>query len=125
MTILVVDDDHEDIEIFLEAIKEVNESIKTVTSFTAMDALDLLKNIATPSHIFLDINMPVITGIEMLERLRTEPKYSDVPVTVLSTSSRHEYAHLCQQLKADYITKPNSFAALVSILSLQLSREKA
>jgi CheY-like chemotaxis protein len=57
MIVLYVDDDPEDIEIFIEAIKENNSSVNCLIARNGKQAMDILDSDLLPNFIFLDINM--------------------------------------------------------------------
>ena len=67
MVILIVDDDPEDIQLFAEALLEIDESINCVEAYNGLEALKVLKrNSFLPNYIFLDINMPIVDGFVFL-----------------------------------------------------------
>ncbi len=60
-----------------------------------------------PDLILLDINMPVMTGIECLENLRKGEGTKDIPVIMVTTRGEQEQVEACLRLGCnDYITKP-------------------
>lgn len=78
-----------------------------------------------PALILLDLNLPGISGVELLRRVKTNPVTADIPVIVL-TVSRHDRVILeCNRLGvADYIVKPLSFESFVRVsprLNLRLT----
>lgn len=57
--------------------------------------------------IFLiDVNMPVMDGMEMLERVRTNPEYVDLPILIVSTESNPERIQIIQKMNAGFVHKP-------------------
>lgn len=75
-----------------------------------LDALDTL-----PDLIFLDINMPVMNGLECLKKLRSDSKYDHIPISMLTTSFNE--AEHARKLGADlFLTKPPSFRELRDVL---------
>ena len=70
MTILNVDDDVEDIEIFCDAVREIDRSIICLVAKSAEEAYQILNSeIELPQFIFLDINMPKLSGINFYKSL--------------------------------------------------------
>ena len=72
LSILYVDDDLEDIEIFHEAVKTVDASIQYTSAISAKEALEMLHTAKTlPHYIVMDINMPGMDGKGCLKEIRT------------------------------------------------------
>jgi len=116
--ILIVDDDPEDIEIFSEAVLSLNKDITITSSTDALLALENLKNKADlPDIIFLDLQMPRLTGKDFLEKLNEDSALQNIPVVVLSGQSDVIIKDLYQKIGArNYICKPNSYKELVEEL---------
>src|SRR6188768_3557680 len=88
MVILIVDDDPEDIQLFAEALLEIDESINCVEAYNGLEALKVLKrNSFLPNYIFLDINMPLMNGRKCLEEIKSNPNYNHIPVIIYSTTT--------------------------------------
>lgn len=123
MTILLVDDDPDDIEIFTDAIREIDQSITVITAHNGIDALRLLSSdiLEKPDHIFLDINMPLMTGIECLEKIKKEHKL-EIPVTIYTTSKHYSEYNRCIQLGADFLQKPHDYTSLIVMLRQKIDR---
>jgi CheY-like chemotaxis protein len=128
MTILFIDDDPDDTELYCEAVNYLNsaefihtnkENINCLTAnngCTAVDLLPILKEL--PDYIFLDINMPVMGGKECLKHLKSNPAFSNIPVIMFSTAFGTDDAKEFKALGAnDCILKPSGFNQLVKILS--------
>lgn len=116
--ILIIDDDPEDIEIFSEAVNSFNENITIQTSTDALLALeDLKKAEKLPDLIFLDLQMPRLTGKDFLQQLNENNTLQNIPVIVLSGQSDILVKDTYQKIGAqDYICKPNSYAELIEQL---------
>ena len=70
-----------------------------------------------PDLIVLDLNLPLLTGIEVLKLIRSVPPLSLIPVVILSTSRRPEEVHEAYAAGANtYIEKPFDFDRFVTIL---------
>jgi CheY-like chemotaxis protein len=77
----------------------------------------LEQNEAAPDLIFLDLNMPVMTGQQFLAELRKRHPGTQIPIVVLSTSSNQAIIDEAKALGArSFITKPNNFRELKNIL---------
>ncbi|MCY1235166.1 Response regulator rcp1 [compost metagenome] len=71
------------------------------------------ENIVLPHIIFLDLNMPFVSGSECLKEIRSNPRFMDVSVAIYSTSSLEKDIEETFINGANiYITKPNDYAAL-------------
>lgn len=118
MILLYVDDDPDDIDVFKEAVKKVAPHSVLHTATRARDAFRKLDEmVILPEYIFLDINMPEITGIDFLRKLNETKKFTGVPVVIYSTSISETDAEECKRLGAvDFIKKPYGFQQLCEIL---------
>jgi CheY-like chemotaxis protein len=113
MVILYVDDDPEDIEIFIEAVKEFDSSIQCLVAQDGMKAMDMLHADLLPDFIFLDINMPVISGGAVLSQIRKNHKLDDTPVVMYSTTISHTDIEEYRKMGAThFLIKHNHFQAL-------------
>jgi CheY-like chemotaxis protein len=118
-SVFLIDDDEDDKELFLEAIGEVNPSVKCRTADSGEEALAVLKDEGTliPDFIFLDINMPGIGGMECLAELRKMRKLSHVPVIIYTTSGLKKDMDETEKLGASgYFTKPGPFEEICTVI---------
>ena len=123
MTILNVDDDEEDIEIFCDAVREIDRSIICLVAKSADQALQILNSdIDLPSYIFLDINMPKVDGNTCLREIKKDGRLSRIPVIMYSTHTRKADIEIYRQLNAGFLVKQNSFYDLVTELKKVLGR---
>ena len=118
LNIFYADDDQDDIMFFEEAINDIIASInKSIKFHPHINGENLLESISDKSVdnslIFLDLNMPIKNGFQLLEEIRKEPAINDIPVIIYSTSSDDGNIELSRKLGANYYAiKPNSFGDL-------------
>lgn len=126
-TILLVDDDLDDHEIFAMALAEAEPSIQCSYFDSAKHAFTYLDGVAVlPNYIFLDMNMPGINGLQFLELIKASPKLSGVPVIVYSTSILPSNKDKVLEMGAShFFNKPFSFSELVQILKSLLATDVA
>jgi len=75
-----------------------------------------------PDLILLDLLLPGMDGLEILSRLRTDPRTADVPVVVISSRDRPTDQHTAAEIGADaYLVKPYGLAELLALLRSLLS----
>ena len=85
MEILYVDDDAEDIELFLEALQNVDRSIRFSYALSANDALKKLNNfLSIPDAIFVDYHLGGMNGYQCVKQIKEREELKDIPVIVLS-----------------------------------------
>lgn len=124
MTILNVDDDLEDIEIFCEAVREIDPSIICMVAKSAEEALQILNSdMELPEYIFLDINMPKVDGNACLREIKKDRKLSGIPVIMYSTYSRKADIEAYRSLDAGFLVKQNSYYELVMELKKVLKKK--
>jgi len=103
--ILVVDDSN----FVLESIKDILE-VKNYNIHTALnpiEALELLKQDIKIDLIFLDLEMPKMSGIEFLEKIKRKDSFKTIPVIILSSSEdRQKYTRVLKHGAIDFIRKP-------------------
>lgn len=117
MTILLVDDDEDDHDIFREAIAIVRPECKMVFAKDGEQGLSQLSTGMHPDFIFLDINMPKMDGKEFLKQIKTDPHLQKIPVIIYSTSKhKSTLGEYIAMGASSYITKPSEFNLLLSYL---------
>jgi CheY-like chemotaxis protein len=116
--ILLIDDDEEDNEIFMTALDSVSSDFLCAAYTNASKALvSLQSREIEPDVIFLDLNMPIMSGQEFLIQIKKEKIIQNIPVIIFSTSSNPETIALAKKLGAeDFVTKPDRLEKLVDIL---------
>lgn len=123
-TLLLVDDDTDDTELFVEALNEIDETVTCYAAGDGRQALDHLDQHSTkPDIIFLDINMPGMNGWQCLTALKENPQHQQIPVVIYSTSAAKRDRDIAAQLGAlGFITKPADYQELKNILRQLLSQ---
>ena len=119
MTILLIDDDEDDQDIFKEAATLVLPDIQFLLAKDGKQALEVLEgcNGNLPDHIFLDVNMPKMDGKEFLKIVKSDPRFQKIPVVIYSTSKhRSELGEFFRLGASNYITKPSEFNLLLTYL---------
>jgi len=114
--VLYADDDSDDRDMFSEALKQVCSDPDLEVAVNGVDALKKIKKFS-PDIIFLDINMPLKSGKDVLKLIRADIFYKTTPVIMLSTSCNDEDVKMTFESEANYYAvKPGSFEDLVNIL---------
>ena len=123
--ILLVEDDELDAEMTIATLKEIpllNEIIWLENGEELIDYLDE-KGSVDISLCILDLKMPVMSGLEALEEIRSaEKKYTPFPIVVLTSSQENPEISRCYELGISaFVTKPvqqEEFSQAVKILGL-------
>lgn len=114
-TVLVVDDDQDDLEIFCEAIHSINQSVSCLIANNGRAALNLLNQLLVlPQIIFMDYNMPQMDGGKCLENIKSNERLKDIPVVMYSTSFTDAVAKELRQVGAYLLKKETEFKEIVN-----------
>lgn len=118
-TILLVEDNPDDVALTLRALKKNNIKNAVVVAKDGVEALDYLFGTGAyegrdlrnkPQLILLDLKLPKVDGLEVLQRLRTDPLTRLLPVVVLTSSKEQRDLIESYSLGANsYIRKPVDF----------------
>ncbi|TVQ75713.1 MAG: response regulator [Balneolaceae bacterium] len=117
MKFLVVDDE-KDVELLFRQKfrREIKEGkLEMIFAFSGKEALRILKSNEPPDvvYVFSDINMPGMTGLELLDEIKTE--YPDIAVSMISAYGDQEnYKRAIESGAKDFFTKPIDFQTLKS-----------
>ena len=125
-TILLVDDNDDDLELTLRAMKRNGINRRIVTLRDGVEALDFLKRRGAyqdtreplPGLMLLDLKLPRVDGLEVLEQVKMDPHLKSLPVIML-TSSRHERdVQRAYSLGVNsYICKPTDYSEFAKLVS--------
>ncbi len=120
--ILMVEDNRDDVDLTLQAFKQarINNSVQVVHD--GEEALDFLlcngrfayrKMEDRPQLVLLDLNLPKMSGLEVLRRIKAEKRTRLIPVVILTISQNDYDISECRRLGAEsYIIKPVNFLRL-------------
>jgi CheY-like chemotaxis protein len=120
--ILLVEDSPKDVELTLEAFSEINLANQVVVANDGAEAMEFLKcegkytlrDKENPAVILLDVKMPRMDGIEVLEAVRNDPELKLIPVVMLTSSREEPDLNRCYELGVNaYVVKPVDFKKFV------------
>jgi CheY-like chemotaxis protein len=121
--ILVVDDEPDCLSIIQCRLEW--SKYEVVTADNGAEGLQIAEN-EKPDIVLLDNNMPVMDGLEMLERMRKKPVLRDMPVIMVTAlCESRDIAAASAHGIADYVTKPVDFASLLEKIANLLENRPA
>ncbi|MGZ5248126.1 MAG: response regulator [Flavitalea sp.] len=115
--VLLAEDDEDDKEFIRLAFEKVAAKQRLHIADNGQEALNFLiplKENDLPCLIVLDLNMPVLNGLQTLEALKKIPKFQKIPIVIFSTSDNTEDKSRClSQGAVEYLVKPSSLTDIV------------
>jgi len=120
--ILLVDDNRKDVELTLSALEGHNLANEVAVVRDGAAALDYLHRRGTfagrpggnPAVVLLDIKLPKLNGLQVLERIKLDPSLRTIPVVMLTSSREEPDLARAYELGANaYVVKPVDFAQFV------------
>ncbi|WP_138991636.1 response regulator [Larkinella sp. C7] len=122
--ILAAEDDEDDRFLLSEAFARHQPGCQLQFFQDGQQLLDALAEQETsplPAVILLDLNMPVLNGLDTLKLLKADVRLRQVPVLMLTTSNRDEDIEQCYAAGANaYMTKPSTYSELARQLDCTL-----
>jgi CheY-like chemotaxis protein len=127
-TVLYVEDEENDVFFMQMAFRKegLDHALRTVGN--GREAIDYLAGNAAyadrerhplPSVVLLDLNLPLISGFDVLRWLREQPELRNLPVVIFSSSSRNEDKAKARELGAQaYVEKPKSALVFREVVGL-------
>jgi CheY-like chemotaxis protein len=123
--ILMVEDDPKDVELTLTALEEYNLANEVVVTRDGEEALDYLycrgnfrtRENGNPAVLLLDLKLPKVDGLEVLQQIKSDDKLKLIPVVVLTSS--HEEKDMVASYKLGvnaYVVKPVDFHEFVNAI---------
>jgi len=112
--ILLVEDNPNDVELALHALKKNNLTNRIEVVRDGEEALDFIfgngSDSNRPKVILLDLKLPKVDGLEVLKRLKSDPQTRSIPVVMLTSSAEERDIVNSYQLGVNsYIVKPVDF----------------
>jgi CheY-like chemotaxis protein len=123
--ILLVEDDPKDIELTINALGEYNLANEIAIAHDGVEALDYMyrrgafESISdgNPIVILLDLKMPKVDGIQVLNQLKSDERMRSVPVVILTSSRETRDLDECYKLGVNaYVVKPVRFAEFIEAI---------
>lgn len=120
--ILLVEDNPDDVKLTLRAFAKNNITNEIVVARDGVEALDFLfgtgpfaeRGCASPEMVLLDLKLPQMDGLEVLRRIRADPRTEFLPVVILTSSSEEDDMVKSYKLGANsYVRKPVDFAQFI------------
>lgn len=124
--IMVVEDDPDDRLMIQEAIQDVQIKAQIKFAENGVELLNYLNQCSShtkgeegpvPDLILLDLNMPKMSGLEVLDKIKASPSFRSIPVVVLTTSKDDlDIVSTYEKGGNSFISKPLTFAELVDVV---------
>ena len=123
--ILMVEDDPKDVELSLTALEEYNLANEVVVVQDGEEALDYLfcrgrfanRSSGNPAVLLLDLKLPKVDGLEVLQQIKSDEKLRVIPVVVLTSSREERDMVASYKLGVNaYVVKPVDFHEFVNAI---------
>lgn len=121
MKILVVDDNPSDVGLLKEAFKELNSRATILVARDGEECLamllgpDALHGKDAPNLIFLDLTLPMLSGYEVLKRLKSNERTRHIPIIVLSSARADDAIERVYEEYANaFVHKPTTLEGLMA-----------
>ena len=120
--ILLVEDDPKDVELTINALGEYNLANEIAIARDGVEALDYIyrrgifasRPSGSPVVILLDLKLPKVSGIQVLNQLKSDERMRSVPVVILTSSREPRDLDECYKLGVNaYVVKPVRFAEFI------------
>ena len=125
--ILLIEDSMQDAELTIRSLRKNNVSNKIVHLKDGAIALQFIFGTGEyegrdinkkPKVILLDLKMPKVNGLEVLEKIKTDPRTQAIPIVILTSSKEDPDIKKCYELGANsYIVKPVDFEGFHKVVS--------
>ena len=121
--ILLAEDDPNDVELTLAALAELNLADKVEVVRDGAEALDYLyrrgkfatRGDANPVVVLLDLKMPKVDGLEVLQKIKTDEKLKTVPIVALTSSRESPDVLRCYDYGVNaFVVKPVDYSDFVN-----------
>ena len=114
--VLLAEDDEDDQELITLAFNKATSTHKLHIANNGQEVLEYLSNLSLqhlPCLIVLDLNMPVLDGLQTLEALKKMDRYQDIPKVIFTTSDSSDDRAKCLAIGANaYVVKPHNLSLI-------------
>ena len=119
VNILVVEDDEIDVKALLRAFKNLKIANPVTVAKDGIEGWEAIQDLPRPYLLILDINMPRVNGIELLEKIRASEKFHDSIVFILTTSTDDQDKFEAYKLNvAGYMLKSDMGASFIRAIEM-------
>jgi CheY-like chemotaxis protein len=110
--VLIAEDDEEDVDIFKQVLNDLTVEVNLEVAANGIELMKMLEDAAVlPELIFLDLNMPLKNGMVCLQEIKTNQRWKNIKVVILSTSSHQDQMKAAYEKGADfYMIKSTNYA---------------
>ena len=126
-TVILIDDDQDDLDILKEALSSIDPSLRYISFIYPLEAIRVITNelIMIPDYIITDINMPGMTGDQLVKEFRQHEEFNKTVIAVFSTAMSEDLANRLKSLGANFtLKKPNSIDAFKPLLEPIFEQER-
>jgi CheY-like chemotaxis protein len=117
--VFLVDDDTDDLEILQSALQENSYKGPVQTLRNGQILIDRLRDSDSPRVVILDLNMPLMDGFQALAEMKSIDTAKNIPVIILTASSRKEDKLRCMELGCNhFFVKPNTMKGYEGLVQL-------
>lgn len=124
-TVLLIDDDQDDLEMLEEALKIIDGGHQTIQANDGVEGLKVLERLLNeqrlPCLIVLDINMPRMDGKQTFVAIKSNKKLCNIPIVIFSTSTSLLDKTFFERNNTAYFVKPVSFTSLTITASRMIN----
>jgi CheY-like chemotaxis protein len=123
INILIADDDSDNVQMLVEVLTEIIPGFEFFRVKNGLECIYNLKSADKPDIIFLDLNIPLKSGIECLRDIKNQGLLPDTPVIVYSTSHNIKDIDAAYKYGArGYLVKPDSYGKLKQLIKIILKK---
>jgi CheY-like chemotaxis protein len=92
-TVMFIDDDKEEIEIFIDFVSKCSIPVEVLYATDALEGIAVMKSRNDIDVIFLDVNMPRLSGFDIVKRIKADEQLSRIPIIVMSSGTNAYNEH--------------------------------
>jgi CheY-like chemotaxis protein len=117
--VLIIEDNPGDVRLLEEAFSELRANVRIEVAKDGAEGIQVIARASqnkdgAPDLILLDLNLPKISGHEVLSKIKSDPRTQHIPVLVLTSSRAESDVHRAYQSHANaYLRKPSTLEGLL------------